>query len=216
MERARLHELEKAQKMKAEVERKRAERDQHMAQNLKSQEERMKKVSQSSSLSTTRLIIQSAEDEANRKRKMAPTLNKSTTVHPAKKPQPAGAARETFRPTSSMKGAIPQGSTSQAAGTNAKLGPTAFRTATTPMQTPQAQQSTVKLVTANPANLGPPSRPSGMTGTHPHPQWAHIPTNSAGPSNVLQQQRVALQTQLDDKAANTQSEDIVLPDINSE
>jgi hypothetical protein len=40
-----LHELEKAQKMKAEVERKRAERDQHMAQNLKSQEERMKKVS---------------------------------------------------------------------------------------------------------------------------------------------------------------------------
>jgi len=41
----RLHEVEKAQRMKADVEKKRAERDQHMAQNLKSQEERMKKVS---------------------------------------------------------------------------------------------------------------------------------------------------------------------------
>jgi hypothetical protein len=164
-----------------------------------------------------RLTIQSAEEEANRKRKMAPTLTKSTIAHPAKKPQPTGAAREPFRPTSSMKGAIPQANTSQASCTNAKLGPTTFRTAApTPMQTPQAQQSTVKLVTANPANLGPPSRPSGMTGTHPHPQWSHIPTGSSGPSNVLQQQRVALQTQLDDKALNTQSEDIVLPDINSE
>jgi hypothetical protein len=55
-----------------------------------------------------------------------------------------------------------------------------------------------------------------MAGTHPHPQWAHIPTGISGPSNVLAQQRVALQSQLDDKAANTQSEDIVLPDINSE
>jgi hypothetical protein len=149
---------------------------------------------------------------------MAPTLNKSSTVPPAKKPQPTGAVRETFRPTSSMKGAIPQASGSQVASSNstAKLGPTTFRTAPTPLQTPQQRQSTVKLVSANPANLGPPSRPSGMTGTHPHPQWAHIPTGASGPSNVLQQQRVALQTQLDDKAANTQSEDIVLPDINSE
>jgi hypothetical protein len=151
---------------------------------------------------------------------MAPTLNKSTTVQPAKKAQPNPAARETFRPTSSMKGAIPQASNSQASNANAKLGPTSFRTAPTPMQTPQSQQSTVKLVTANPAHLGPPSRPSGMTsgmtGTHPHPQWSHVPTGSSGPSNVLQQQRVALQTQLDDKALNTQSEDIVLPDINSE
>jgi hypothetical protein len=189
-----------------------------MAQNLKSQEERMKKVSPPLTLHRVReLMIQSAEEEANRKRKMAPTLTKSTTAHPAKKPQPTGAPREPFRPTSSMKGAIPQASTSQAPSTtNAKLGPTAFRTAPTPMQTPQAQQSTVKLVSANPANLGPPSRPSGMTGTHPHPQWSHIPTGSSGPSNVLQQQRVALQTQLDDKALNTQSEDIVLPDINSE
>jgi hypothetical protein len=56
-----------------------------------------------------------------------------------------------------------------------------------------------------------------MTGTHPHPQWAHVPTGAAaGPSNILQQQRVALQTQLDEKALGTQSEDIVLPDINSE
>jgi hypothetical protein len=130
---------------------------------------------------------------------MAPTLNKSTTVQPAKKAQPNPAARETFRPTSSMKGAIPQASNSQASNANAKLGPTSFRTAPTPMQTPQSQQST-----------------SGMTGTHPHPQWSHVPTGSSGPSNVLQQQRVALQTQLDDKALNTQSEDIVLPDINSE
>jgi hypothetical protein len=53
------------------------------------------------------------------------------------------------------------------------------------------------------------------TNTHPHPQWSHVPTG-AGPSNVLQQQRVALQSQLDEKALGTQSEDIVLPDINSE
>jgi len=213
----RLHEVEKARIMKADVEKKRAERDQHVAQNLKIQEERMKKVSTSSIKMDKRLMVQSAEEEANRKRKMAHTLTKSTIAHPAKKPQPTGAAREPFRPTSSMKGPIPQASTSQAPSTNAKLGPTTFRTAApAAMQTPQAQQSTVKLVTANPANLGPPSRPSGMTGTHPHPQWSHIPTGSSGPSNVLQQQRVALQTQLDDKALNTQSEDIVLPDINSE
>jgi hypothetical protein len=147
---------------------------------------------------------------------MAPTLNKST-IQPAKKPQPAtNSGRETFRPTSSMKGAPPQASgNSQASSSAAKLGPTSFRTAPTAPQ-PQAPQPTVKLVSVNPANLGPPSRPSGMTGTHPHPQWSHIPTGTSGPSNVLQQQRVALQTQLDDKALNTQSEDIELPDINSE
>ena len=147
---------------------------------------------------------------------MAPTLNKST-AQPAKKPQPStNTGRETFRPTSSMKGAPPQASgSSQASSSNGKLGPTSFRTAPA-APPPQAPQPTVKLVSANPANLGPPSRPSGMTGTHPHPQWSHIPTGGSGPSNVLQQQRVALQTQLDDKALNTQSEDIVLPDINSE
>jgi hypothetical protein len=42
-ERIRLQELEKGQRMKAELEKKRAERDQHVAQNLKAQEERLKK-----------------------------------------------------------------------------------------------------------------------------------------------------------------------------
>lgn len=163
---------------------------------------------------------------------MAPTLNKSTNANPAKRVAPSTAnsanaqtaqqkARETFRPTSSMKGAVASSTTASASVSAtvgaAKLGPTSFRTAP---QQPDPAQSTVRLVNANPAHLGPPSRPSGMASTahtHPHPQWSHVPTNSgAGPSNILQQQRVALQSQLDDKALEAQSEDIVLPDIASE
>lgn len=153
-------------------------------------------------------------------------LTKSVTANPAKRPAPSSShpsgqsqaqsnkARETFRPTSSVKGpsAAPAGPSSNGP---AKLGPTSFRTAPAPEPT----QSTVRLVNANPAHLGPPSRPSGMTTsshTHPHPQWSHVPTNASGPSNILQQQRAALQNQLDDKALEAQSEDIVLPDINSE
>lgn len=155
---------------------------------------------------------------------MAPTLNKSTMANPAKRVAPgpttqqaqANKARETFRPTSSLKGSVQP--TNQA-----KLGPTSFRTAPAPPA--EQQQSTIRLVSANPAHLGPPSRPSGLLPnnhtTHPHPQWSHIPTNpnsgtAGGPSIVLQQQRVALQSQLEDKALEAQSEDIVLPDINSE
>jgi hypothetical protein len=53
----RLHEVEKARLMKADVEKKRAERDQHVAQNLKVQEERMKKVSTSLTYMDKRLMI---------------------------------------------------------------------------------------------------------------------------------------------------------------
>jgi len=42
-ERIRMQELERGQKLKAELERKKAERDQHVAQNLKAQDERLKK-----------------------------------------------------------------------------------------------------------------------------------------------------------------------------
>ena len=156
---------------------------------------------------------------------MAPTLNKSASAsaNPAKRvaPGPQGAtqghankARETFRPTSSVKGNAPP----------QKLGPTSFRTAPAPPT--EQPQSTIRLVSANPAHLGPPSRASGMPNNnngHPHPQWAHIPTNSSsanvagpGPSVSLQQHRAALQSQLDDKALEAEAEDIVLPDINSE
>lgn len=243
-ERIRKQELERGQKLRAELDRKKAERDAQMAQSMKQQAERQQKeaaaakakVSPSTLVSTILgvrmgvLTLQAAEDEANRKRKMAPTLNKSTSVNPAKRVAPgppggstqtqANKARETFRPTSSVKG-NPQPSNHN----QAKLGPTSFRTA--PATPAEQQQSTIRLVSANPAHLGPPSRASGMPNAthngHPHPQWAHVPTNTQapnvagpGPSGLLQQHRAALQHQLEDKALEAQSEDIVLPDIASE
>lgn len=153
---------------------------------------------------------------------MAPMLNKSSAPptgnpNPAKRPAPGPAqtagnnkARDTFRPTSSVKG-----SSAAQSQTAPKLGPTSFRTAPAAPHVQAQAESTIRLVNANPAHLGPPSRPSAAT--HPHPQWSHVPTNpNAGASTVLQQQRVALQSQLDVQNYNGESEDIVLPDIASE
>ncbi|BEI83182.1 hypothetical protein CcaverHIS002_0310500 [Cutaneotrichosporon cavernicola] len=92
--------------------------------------------------------------------------------------------------------------------TNAKAGPSVFRVE----QEESCSTSSIKAV--NRPTLGPPSRTSGM---------GH---SAAGPSNpapvrthaatALQQQRATLQAQLDQKALDAESENIVLPDINSE
>lgn len=82
-----------------------------------------------------------------------------------------------------------------------KLGTNVFRTEET-------HSSTIKLVgssSTNPRPLGMPQRTSTIAAS------SHQ-TSSA----LLQQQRVTLQAQLDKKAAEQVSEDIVLPDIASE
>jgi hypothetical protein len=92
--------------------------------------------------------------------------------------------------------------------TNTKAGPSGFR-----VEEASASASTIKSV--NRPTLGPPSRASGMG-----------QSSAAGPSRpstvrthaatALQQQRATLQAQLDQKALEEESENIVLPDINSE
>lgn len=98
------------------------------------------------------------------------------------------------------------------------MGPTAFRTATTTTEVHQTQSATITLVSstaqADRRPLGPPSRPSHATAGAIRPSV--ILPHQQPAQSVLQQSRVALQTQLDEKALEVQSEDIVLPDIASE
>jgi len=71
----------------------------------------------------------------------------------------------------------------------------------------------MSLVQPKPA-IGPPSRPSSQL---PFQQAGHMAhQQQPKPAVVLQQQRVHLQSHLDEKAAEIASEDIVLPDIASE
>ena len=75
--------------------------------------------------------------------------------------------------------------------------------------------STMSLIQPKPA-IGPPSRPSSQL---PFLQPGHMvqqQQQQPKPAIVLQQQRVHLQSHLDEKAAEIASEDIVLPDIASE
>jgi hypothetical protein len=158
---------------------------------------------------------------------MAPMLNKSASgaVNPAKRvaapaPQPKG--KESIRPSSNLK-------PGPASSTIAKMGPTSFRTAPAAAVTEHQASSTITLV--NPQGerkpLGPPSRPSALPGTvrqsyamplhqqHPHQQHQQYPAPPQ-PAAILQQSRVTLQSALEQKAIDMQSEDIVLPDIASE
>lgn len=100
-----------------------------------------------------------------------------------------------------------------------KIGPTSFRTVaeTTSIIAASAQTTTITLVNpqAERRPLGPPSRPSAMA--QPLRQSTAVQQSLHNrASTVLQQSRVALQSQLDEKAIEIQSEDIVLPDIASE
>ena len=122
---------------------------------------------------------QQAEEEAARKRKMAPMINKN-------------------------------------AGTIKRIVPTVAATAKGkevmhPSKTVVTLNQSTTSMTASQARLGPPQRTSQV------PQHASHAAH-AGPSSsaVLQHSRVTLQAQLDQKALEMASEDIVLPDIASE
>lgn len=83
--------------------------------------------------------------------------------------------------------------------------------------------STMALVQPKPA-IGPPSRPStqllfqqgGYMQHQQQQQQQQQFQQQPKPAVILQQQRVHLQSHLDEKAAEIASEDIELPDIASE
>ena len=112
---------------------------------------------------------------------------------------------------------VPSGSSTL--GPAQKLGPTHFRSASSSNpDTGLAQSaSTVSVAQTNGERqpLGPPSRPSTQIGPAQHSTHSsQVQSNVA--SAVLQQSRLALQTQIDIKALEKESEDIELPDIASE
>ena len=183
---------------------------------------------------------QLAEEEA-RKKKLAmlqkstssngfSQLNRSQSNANIKKiaapaaPQPIIKPKEPFKPTkqtiplSSSTAHVPAPSQSQ----NQKMGPSGgFRTAElvqaiqhASVHQNHAQSSTVSLVNPQqPRPLGPPSRPSATLGH----SGAIRPSTAPQPASaVLAQSRVVLQSQLDEKAIEVQSEEIELPDIASE
>ncbi|WVF68772.1 hypothetical protein IAT40_003544 [Kwoniella sp. CBS 6097] len=223
-------EMEEKRKQRAELEKRKREREEKAAAiaREKAEKERAERDAQNARM-------KAAEEEAARKRKMAAAaLTKSQNGAPAPKraagpngpQQSMGGAKgkEPFRPTKQNTLASSTSSV-QLAGAG-KMGPSSFRTA----ETHQTHSSTISLVTqpqhqaqreAERKALGPPSRPSAMANPQPmrqsNPVYQGTQSHTHGQaSNVLQQSRVALQTQLDEKAAMIQSEDIVLPDIASE
>ncbi|OCF37313.1 hypothetical protein I316_01222 [Kwoniella heveanensis BCC8398] len=221
-------EMEEKRKQRAELEKRKREREEKAAAiaREKADKERAERDAQAARM-------KAAEEEAARKRKLAAAaLTKSLNGAPAPKraagqngPQHSmngGKGKEPFRPTKQSTLASSTSSV-QLAG---KMGPSSFRTA----ENHQTHSSTITLVTqqqsqaprdAERKTLGPPSRPSALANTQPMRQsnaifqGTHVPALGQA-SSVLQQSRVALQTQLDEKAAMIQSEDIVLPDIASE
>ncbi|KAK4684542.1 hypothetical protein P7C73_g5630, partial [Tremellales sp. Uapishka_1] len=216
---AKAAELEIKKKLKAEHDRKRKEREERLA--LLAKEKALREEKEAAAAAKAKVCsivsmcilpdeLDQAEEEASRKRKMAPMLNKSTgPLNPAKRivpavVQPVVKAKEStvVRPPIKM---TPSTSTSQQQ-LPTKMGPTAFRT-----EPSQQAMSTITLVSQPQGErrpLGPPSRPSQLTGNAirpPQPQAQRA-------STVLQQSRMTLQNQM----AEVQSEDIVLPDIASE
>ena len=143
-------------------------------------------------------------------------LNKSGPTNTAKRvatsivaaPVLAQKAKEPPRPISVLPS-----STSTGSGPS-KLGPSTFRSATetTSVVTATAQTSTITLINpqAERRPLGPPSRPSAMAQSlRQSTAVSQLPNHNTA-STVL------LQSRIDEKALDVQSEDIVLPDIASE
>ncbi|WWD18744.1 hypothetical protein CI109_103198 [Kwoniella shandongensis] len=227
---AKIAELEEKRKLRAEYEKRKKERDERLAAIAK---EKAAKEEREAAAAKAK----QAEEDAARKRKLAASLNKSQSgQNSVKRPpgqglqqsQTAQKGKEPFRPS---KQQISLSSSSSTVPQPQKMGPSVFRTAEATHHT-QSQSSTITLVSQSQSQtqaqqnverkaLGPPSRPSAMAG-HPQPQAmrqstaVHQSQAHGQASVVLQQSRVALQTQLEEKAAMIQSEDIVLPDIASE
>lgn len=140
---------------------------------------------------------------SNLTKSTASSLNKAAAVKtPAQMkrlaPTPNGKAKEPLHPSNSAA--------------NLKSGPSTFR-----VNEPE-QSSTIKAVPNRPA-LGPPSRTSGLGGPSSSAAGPSRPSavrTHATATQTLQQQRATLQAQLDQKALDMESENIVLPDIASE
>ncbi|WVR06591.1 hypothetical protein IAU60_003623 [Kwoniella sp. DSM 27419] len=209
--RAKVAELEEKRRQRLEFEKRQRQREEKTAAALreKAEKERMEKEAQAAKM-------RAAEEEAARKRKAAAiaALNKSQNA--AKKV--AGGPSNSLQQSTNGKGKEPFRPTKQSSAFNpqpVKNGPSVFRTAETHHQT---TSSTITLITQQPAPerkaLGPPSRPSAMAQHSMQPMRQSTAVHQS--SSVLQQGRVALQAQLDEKAAMIQSEDIELPDIASE
>lgn len=231
---AKIAEQEARAKAKVEAERRRKEREERIALIAKQKAAREKReaaaAAELAEVSTRSMgheadyqaeRIKKAEDEASRKRKMAPILSKSTT-NPAAKRQAQGPALG-----SSVKGKEPiRPVQPKPAGQLSKMGPSGFRpvqsstvAAAAPSTFVAAQTtttSTVSLVQQQPQQdrrpLGPPSRPSHQ------PQSHTTPLGAGRASNVLQQSRTVLQAQLDQQAVAIQQQvdAVELPDIQSE
>ncbi|WWC88403.1 uncharacterized protein L201_003314 [Kwoniella dendrophila CBS 6074] len=214
---AKVAELEEKRRLRAEFEKRQKERQDKaaLAAKEKADKEKAEREAQAAKL-------RAAEEEAARKRKMAAqtaALNKSQNKATSKQNALSSSqikGKEPFRPSKQATLASSIQYNNGNAVQSGKMGPSAFRTA----ETHQTQSSTMTLVNQNNQNgerkaLGPPSRPSSMA-QQPMRQSNAISQGGHAHSNILQQSRVALQAQLDEKAALVQSEDIVLPDIASE
>jgi len=225
---ARAAELEDKKRIRLEAEKRRKEREEKIA--IAAKEAAKAKVNSYQVNNRSKLTIFQAEEEASKKRKFAPMLNKSGTINPNPIKRvapllPTGQRSSTnslnasqgllkakeqlrsIKPMHPLESSILPPSTT----TNAKLGPSTFRT----VETSQTTSSTITLVQQppQPRPLGPPSRPSQMASGSVHHQAITAPVK---PLHILQQNRVALQSQLEEKALEMQSEDIDLPDIASE
>ncbi|WWD05297.1 hypothetical protein V865_003370 [Kwoniella europaea PYCC6329] len=208
---AKIAEIEEKRRQRAELEKRQKERAEKaaVAAKEKADKEKADRDAQAAKL-------RAAEEEAARKRKLAA---QTAALHKSQNKATAGSSslqqsqkgKEPFRPTKQAT----LGSSASTMALNGKMGPSAFRTAET-----ATQPSTITLVTQNQPTgngerkpLGPPSRPSQHQPAQPMRTSTAVPSHA---NSILQQSRVALQTQLDEKAAMIQSEDIVLPDIASE
>ncbi|WVQ65352.1 uncharacterized protein L199_003528 [Kwoniella botswanensis] len=208
---AKIAEIEEKRRQRAELEKRQKERAEKaaLAAKEKAEKEKADRDAQAAKL-------RAAEEEAARKRKLAA---QTAALHKSQNKAPSGSSslqqsqkgKEPFRPTKQAT----LGSSASTMALNGKMGPSAFRTAET-----ATQSSTITLVTQNQPTgngerkpLGPPSRPSQHQPAQPMRASTAVPSHA---NSILQQSRVALQTQLDEKAAMIQSEDIVLPDIASE
>lgn len=161
---------------------------------------------------------------------MAPMLNKSSNLNPVmKKIVPTSGLNSSTNLNAKGKDQRSQpaqlGSSQSTTTVQGipKVGPSTFRTGSTVFASQEVTHtSTITLVSANPQAerrpLGPPSRPSAMAQSQilTYGNNGSQALGIAGPSNILQQSRVTLQSQLEQKAVDMQSEDIVLPDIASE
>ncbi|KAL7420549.1 hypothetical protein Q5752_004500 [Cryptotrichosporon argae] len=181
---------------------KKKEREEQVAKALKAKQAKEEK--EAAAKRAAEEDVMRRREEEFRKRKAQQPLSRSTSAMSVAPPLPAGPMKKIAPPPPKHKDAppfrpapaLPAAATAKL-GSQAKMGPNVFRVADT------AATSTIR-----PVGGAGPARAS-----HMQPQPA---------ASVLQQSRVALQSQLDSAggvagaAADVVSEDIVLPDIASE